>query len=718
MNESIEEQEYLAQVQSTLGYHDNDQHSTSSRVDSNYDSAERSGGGQSYSASRSDIQEELRYFATSDAHQNSDHTHHEHHQQLQQQYHQQQNNQIQFISAEEPRHSVREQTPSGPTQALYGNQMTLSNHNANYHQQLAHNHALQAMTHPYYQNEYQNTAAVPIPQVAVQLTNIFAGHHPPVNPPVAQLPPKPQPAPLQPIIHEGEPPKPRSFEEEYAIIIQRTASASAKSSNTKYRCLFCNFTFVGGPQKIRVHLTGKRENGTRLSRCEHCPEDVRKKLEERMKAPKELVSDSGLFEDNEENTPTLPPRNVEEQHTIVLSRSGSSNSKSSNTRYKCLYCRFKFVGGPQKIRVHLTGQPEGGTRMAKCSRVPPEAIEQMEHRRKAPRLDLLTTPASNVHALDQHGLALAAATTSSANSHASDSSTLPHSLTQPSLVPHPHLQQNAQQHALNMLKHQQQAPHVQHLSLQHQQQQINQQRQQHIQQLQQQQQYQQIQQHFQNQQQIQQQYAQHSQQAHLPLGGMLPHAQHPQHMHPQALPLHLHSQQLMMQHPDQILLQQQLQQQHLQRQQQMQHAHNGTFPAHHVFHMQASLPIPSHGLGQSLPAHMVLQQPFPPQGHTLSHPPHNQLQGPGSSSGPVPHAPATAEQPATLSSSVHTTSAAQLLETLERSLQEDDERHANEAARDLRVQSAVLSSESALTPLNSTVVPPDSNVSQETRDDR
>lgn len=74
---------------------------------------------------------------------------------------------------------------------------------------------------------------------------------------------------------------PRSVEEDHAIILQRSSSASSKSSNTKYKCMYCPFIFVGGPQKIRVHLTGRRENGTRLSKCLNCPEEVRKLMEMR-----------------------------------------------------------------------------------------------------------------------------------------------------------------------------------------------------------------------------------------------------------------------------------------------------------------------------------------------------------------------------------------------------------------------------------------------------
>jgi DNA-directed RNA polymerase subunit RPC12/RpoP len=247
----------------------------------------------------------------------------------------------------------------------------------------------------YLHNSSQSAAAVPIPAMALQVSNLShnyakglsgVGGHPMTSTGDTNA-------------HDGVQQRARCIEEDYAIILHRSSSATAKSSNTKYRCMFCNFTFVGGPQKIRVHLTGKRENGTRLSRCEHCPEDVRRRLEERMKAPKETANAVGIYDDDESDTPSLPPRNAEEHHTLVLSRSQSSNSKSSNSRYKCIYCRYKYVGGPQKIRVHLTGQQEGGTRMLKCARAPEEVVMQMEHRRKAPKPDLLATPGGSADAV-------------------------------------------------------------------------------------------------------------------------------------------------------------------------------------------------------------------------------------------------------------------------------------------------------------------------------
>jgi DNA-directed RNA polymerase subunit RPC12/RpoP len=257
-----------------------------------------------------------------------------------------------------------------------------------------HSNQLAGLHDQYLSHSLLSAAALPIPAMALQVSNLshnFAAG------PIVDGPPMTDIGVTN--AHDGVLQKARCIEEDYAIILHRSSSTTAKSSNTKYRCMFCNFTFVGGPQKIRVHLTGKRENGTRVSRCEHCPEDVRRRLEERMKAPKGVANETGLYEDDESDATQLPPRNVEEHHMVVLSRSQSSNSKSSNTHYKCIYCRFKFVGGPQKIRVHLTGEQEGGTRMQKCARAPEEVVLQMEHRRKAPKPDLLSTPGGSANAV-------------------------------------------------------------------------------------------------------------------------------------------------------------------------------------------------------------------------------------------------------------------------------------------------------------------------------
>jgi hypothetical protein len=590
MNHSIDEEEYYAQVQSTLGYHSNDP-STLSRLQNQY-SDMVSSVHQNYNTSGNDIQEELRYFATSENQSSDREDHHE--------YLEQESRSHANYGSVENRQDQRERVlPNGSTVPLnYGVPI---NHHQAYHPQLNHNQ-MQSMSNAHYTSLYQPTATASVPHMAVQISNLSNAYASAMQSQETRAAlrndPLP-PAPLQPVVHEGEPPKARSIEEEYAIIIQRTASAAAKSSNTKYRCLFCNFTFVGGPQKIRVHLTGKRENGTRLSRCENCPEDVRKKLEERMKAPKELVDDSGLFEDGEANTPSLPPRNAEEHHCIVLSRSGSTNSKSSNTRYKCIYCRFKYVGGPQKIRVHLTGQTEGGTRMAKCTRVPPDVVEQMEHRRKAPRLDIASTTVG-LQPLEQHHTQLALPSSSSSSSAGAvgiqgqgvqaqiaehqplnGSSQSVHSQSSHNQAPHLNMHQHQQlqqqqQHSQQSLQKQQQAAQAHQLHLQQQHHLQNVQRQQqlllHQQQMQQQQQQQHLHQHLQhlqhqhqlNQQHLhQQQQNQHSQNLHPSSGiggvsrpdgmsGMLPsHVQHAPlgHQHQQGLPMHLlHPQQQQQQH--------------------------------------------------------------------------------------------------------------------------------------------------------------------------
>jgi DNA-directed RNA polymerase subunit RPC12/RpoP len=375
----------------------------------------------------------------------------------------------------------------------------------------------------------QSAAAVPIPAMALQVSNLSHNY-------AAGSEPHKTSSELI-VTHEGAPPKARCIEEDYAIILHRSSSATAKSSNTKYRCMFCNFTFVGGPQKIRVHLTGKRENGTRLSRCEHCPEDVRRKLEERMKAPREAANAMGLYDDDESDVTSLPPRNVEEHHTVVLSRSQSSNSKSSNTRYKCIYCRFKFVGGPQKIRVHLTGEQEGGTRMQKCPCVPEEVVTQMEHRRKAPKPDLLSTPGGSANVV-------ASSTSASSSQAHADSSDNTQSPTAQS-------QQRAfaiSQHQLALLKQQQH--HSAQLQIQQQQLQQLQRQQQLEQQLHAQQQIQQ-QQHIQHLQQLHQQQMQAQMHQHHMQHSL--HGVHPLSTHPAASQLLQNS--LPLQLPPQYMLQ-------------------------------------------------------------------------------------------------------------------------------------------------------------------
>lgn len=169
-------------------------------------------------------------------------------------------------------------------------------------------------------------------------------------------------------------------EEQYCVILERNAIEAPKGSNTRYKCLYCDFEFIGGAQKIRVHLAGKRENGTCLSKCSGVPVEVKALME--LRVENEKGSFSGLYDDDDPCAIGLPPRNPEESHCIVLSRSANPLSKSSNSRYKCLYCRFKYIGGPQKIRVHLTGQPEGGTRVTRCTQAPPDVVYLMECRRK------------------------------------------------------------------------------------------------------------------------------------------------------------------------------------------------------------------------------------------------------------------------------------------------------------------------------------------------
>lgn len=254
----------------------------------------------------------------------------------------------------------------------------------------------------------------------------------------------------------------RSIEEDHTIILHRSSSVASKSSNTKYKCLYCSFTFVGGPQKIRVHLTGKRENGTRLSRCENCPEDVRRMMENRMRSPRDGLTENGNFEDEDDDdedaaAQSLPPRNTEENHCIILARSSSALSKSSNTRYKCIYCRFKFVGGPQKIRVHLTGHPEGGTKITKCPRVPQEVVEQMGHRRKVPKVNEFSSPTISMAAPLMPNLTMASPQPQQM------SNLYQHQQNQLQMQLQQHHQQQLQQHQLQQMQmHQQHQMHQHH----------------------------------------------------------------------------------------------------------------------------------------------------------------------------------------------------------------------------------------------------------------
>jgi DNA-directed RNA polymerase subunit RPC12/RpoP len=436
----------------------------------------------------------------------------------------------------------------------------------------------------YLSHSLLSAAALPIPAMALQVSNLshnFAAG------PIVDGPPMTDIGITN--AHDGVLQKARCIEEDYAIILHRSSSTTAKSSNTKYRCMFCNFTFVGGPQKIRVHLTGKRENGTRLSRCEHCPGDVRRRLEERMKAPKEAANESGLYDDDEGDVTSLPPRNVEEHHTLVLSRSQSSNSKSSNTRYKCIYCRFKFVGGPQKIRVHLTGQQEGGTRMQKCVRAPEEVVMQMEHRRKAPKPDLLATPGGSANAVTS------SISTSSSQAYVDSSTSTMTEVSQPA--------RQSQQQALIIAQQQlalvkQQQEHAAQLQIQEQQLQYLRRQQQLQQQLHAQQQIQQ-QEHIQHLQQLHQQQIQAQMQQQLMQHSL--HGGHHLNTQPAAAQLHGSSLSLPL-HPQQVRHRSQpTSSQMLMHQQQLRQ--RAQFSQHLSHRQQVPPHLPIHNTGSSADSH-------------------------------------------------------------------------------------------------------------------
>eukprot|EP01031_Cornospumella_fuschlensis_P024242 gene24242-29314_t len=234
--------------------------------------------------------------------------------------------------------------------------------------------------------------------------------------------------------------QPRSLEETHMVILDR--DPASRASNARYRCKYCSKEFMGGPQKIRVHLSGRRENATRLAKCPSVPEDVKEMMIIRMKPKrnydaKKSSADDTQDDSNDESSretslgsstqprstqslPIPPPlslpsgdtadglerRSREEDHMIVLSRrynasptfisppivpississsppSTPANSprnkrRSYNSQYQCKYCHLVFVGGPQKIRVHISGIPEGSTRVVRCEYAPAEAKDSI-----------------------------------------------------------------------------------------------------------------------------------------------------------------------------------------------------------------------------------------------------------------------------------------------------------------------------------------------------
>lgn len=236
---------------------------------------------------------------------------------------------------------------------------------------------------------------------------------------------------------------PRSVEETHMVILER--DAASRASNARYRCKYCSKEFMGGPQKIRVHLSGQRENATRLAKCSSVPEEVKELMLSRMKTKMkqrdmrkhpsedtmeadesggEISSSSSTSATN--SSPRAPPlsmdllplnipinglerRNREEEHMIVMSRrhnasptfltattlgpppsslsssppttpapSPMNKRRSYNSQYQCKYCSLVFVGGPQKIRVHVSGIPEGSTRIIRCEYAPAHARESIQ----------------------------------------------------------------------------------------------------------------------------------------------------------------------------------------------------------------------------------------------------------------------------------------------------------------------------------------------------
>eukprot|EP01031_Cornospumella_fuschlensis_P044789 gene44789-54778_t len=161
----------------------------------------------------------------------------------------------------------------------------------------------------------------------------------------------------------------RSAEENYVHVLARKEIGSG----SVYQCRLCHKQFCGGPKKIRVHFIGSAHNGTRVLPCPEVSKELQEfmqELETKSKNKGKSTASAGVSVSVDANsdrsscdsTPSGPvvPRNAEESYVEVLSR------KNCNSHYRCLLCHVEFTGGPQKIRVHLTGESEGGTRVAKC----------------------------------------------------------------------------------------------------------------------------------------------------------------------------------------------------------------------------------------------------------------------------------------------------------------------------------------------------------------
>ena len=82
-----------------------------------------------------------------------------------------------------------------------------------------------------------------------------------------------------------------------------------------------------------------------------------------------------------EDKVSLAPKSREEEFVLVLERIGT------NAKYKCPTCQHTFSGGNQKIRVHITGNKEGGSSVKACTNPNPDAVAycsapRVTHKRK------------------------------------------------------------------------------------------------------------------------------------------------------------------------------------------------------------------------------------------------------------------------------------------------------------------------------------------------
>ena len=81
------------------------------------------------------------------------------------------------------------------------------------------------------------------------------------------------------------------------------------------QCKYCNHTYVGGPQRIRVHLLGLRGQG--VEKCKHASNDVKQQIKRLMEiASEELVSNDDAPISNENQSITSTSNSENEMHNV------------------------------------------------------------------------------------------------------------------------------------------------------------------------------------------------------------------------------------------------------------------------------------------------------------------------------------------------------------------------------------------------------------------